>query len=114
MDYKKYANPLEYPKRPSAPIQPVAGTSQLYREYADALDRHEKEKHEYNLLKQKYSEKDAELYAQFKVDALKETGLWGHEAGNRAFLLAWELGHSAGYSEVFIHLERIAYVIKGE
>ena len=113
MDYSKYVNQMEYPKRPVEPIQPKNGIPQLYREYADALDIYNTQKKEYNHLRQKYNEKDSELYAAFKVDALKEVGLWGHEAGNRAFELAWDKGHANGYSEVFIYLEQIAYVVLG-
>lgn len=115
MDYSKYVNQLEYPAKPKPPIAPVSSaTAQAFRDHADALDRYSNAMNECILLREKYNDKNAELYAAFKVDALKEVGLWAHNAGNRAFEVAWDIGHANGYQEVFIHLERMAYVVLGE
>jgi hypothetical protein len=116
MDYAKYKNPYEYPKKPSKPVLPfgkAAESSDAYRRYAHDLDEYNKKLPAYNMFVEAYNKKDRELYEQFKKDAINEVGLEGHEAAERAFSYAWEEGHAHGYQEVMIHLERIAQVILG-
>lgn len=52
------------------------------------------------------------LNEEFKRDALEEVGLTDHPKAEKAWSFAWEEGRSAGRSEVFGYLDRIAEVLK--
>lgn len=41
------------------------------------------------------------LEDQFKVDLLADLGLTGHPKADKVYALAWQRGHSSGYSEVY-------------
>lgn len=44
----------------------------------------------------------------FKKEALKELGLENHPKAEKVFDLAWERGHSQGYTEVYLELQELA------
>jgi hypothetical protein len=112
MDFEKYVMPLKWPISPTRPKEPrFNGSSDEYRAFADQLDAWRKEVTDYDEQVKKCQQQQAENYAAFKVDALKEVGLWGHEAGNRAFEYANERGDT--YKETFEILTKMAYIILG-
>lgn len=59
-----------------------------------------------------YMKDQARLEAMFRTDALEAVGLTTHPKADKAFAYAWEHGHASGYSEVFIHLQDIAELLR--
>jgi len=51
-------------------------------------------------------------YDEFKADLLQAHGVTGNPKSDRAFSLAWEQGHSCGYSEVAIVFADLVELIK--
>lgn len=51
-------------------------------------------------------------YDEFKADLLQAHGVMGNPKSDRAFSLAWEQGHSCGYSEVAIVFADFSELIK--
>lgn len=78
MNFEKYKNPLEYPKK----LNLSAYTADL----------------------RKYKDKEREMYELFKRDALVDVGYLDSPIADVLFNKAWEYGHSFGYSEVYNHL----------
>lgn len=114
MDFAKYEHTLTYPSRPQKPQLPTGKateTGTAFREYADKLDKYAKQGELYEKQVQEYNAETAEIYGKFKVDALKETGLWGHEAGNRAFEFVWN--RQGNFNDAFYMLCDLAEVILG-
>lgn len=123
MDYTKYVNTLPYPKRPDKPKHPVApkkdATSSNYLEYAKQLEDYSKQLLEYEQVSLKkygedilkYDEENIRLQNQFKADALEEVGLTGHPKAEKAFSLAYEEGHSGGFSDIYCHLCNFAELL---
>lgn len=113
MDFEKYVNPLNYPTIPQKPTVPsnFKGDAQAFREHSEILEAYEKQLNDFEKFATAFDEKTAELYAEFKVDALKEVGLWKHDAGNRAFEYSYNKG--GNYNNTFYILTEIAYVILG-
>jgi hypothetical protein len=58
-----------------------------------------------------YQAEESRLCKLFHDDALAEAGLTGHPKAEKAFELAWSLGHAYGYSEVMGYLYQIAEVV---
>jgi hypothetical protein len=64
---------------------------------------------------QPYLKEEEKLLQNFKKDAILEAGLDpDNSMTGRAWDMAWELGHSNGYSGVYGYLRDIAYVINGD
>jgi hypothetical protein len=62
--------------------------------------------------KQKAHREDvARLNGEFKAAALAKTGLAGHPKADKAYAMAWDLGHASGLHEVLGYLEEIAEVL---
>lgn len=51
-------------------------------------------------------------YDEFKADLLQAYGVTGNPKSDRAFSIAWEHGHSCGYSEVAIVFADLVELIK--
>lgn len=60
---------------------------------------------------EKYSKDQFRLEDKFEKDAIEAVGLKGHPKAGKAYALAWEHGHSAGYSEVLNYLSEFAELI---
>jgi hypothetical protein len=60
----------------------------------------------------KYSDARNKLEAEFKADLFDEHGVTGHPKANRAFDIAWDHGHSSGYSEVANYFDDLADLLK--
>jgi hypothetical protein len=92
MDFERYENKLDSPKRP--------------KQQSDYI--------EWRKAKDIYDTEDIRLMLQFKDDAFKELNLidlplWQR---NRIWDLAYEHGHSSGYSEIWNELIDLAYLFK--
>jgi hypothetical protein len=66
-------------------------------------------------LEQPYFKEKQRLLQEFKKDALHAAGLDPADPmTERAYTLAWRLGHDYGHSAIYNYLWDIAYVIKGD
>lgn len=52
------------------------------------------------------------LTNEFKINALKELGIYQHPKASRCWELAWDYGHSAGFIEVFNYLDDLSELMK--
>ena len=59
-----------------------------------------------------YQAESKRLYEAFKKDLAHEYGLTGHPKFERAFAIAWDHGHSSGYSEVAIYFDELVELLK--
>ena len=58
-----------------------------------------------------YKKEEARLEQEFKNDAIEAVGLKGHPKAEKAYALAWDHGHSAGFSDVLGYLSEFADLI---
>ena len=58
-----------------------------------------------------YGADTARRHAEFKADVLEEVGLTGHPKADKVFEKAWEMCHSAGYSEVTNYMYDLADLV---
>lgn len=97
-----------YPNKPIQPTQPKHNaTPQDYRDYASALEVYANEQEEYNKLLKEYREKHMELETVVQKFMWKNTGLdtvVPEKYRAKVWSLAYDLGHSYGYSEIQNHL----------
>lgn len=61
-----------------------------------------------------WQRKQNELECKFKVDALRAVGLGDHRRGNKAYELAWSLGHANGLHDVYTYLDELAALLLGD
>jgi hypothetical protein len=66
---------------------------------------------EYKEKRRAYQAENTRIQQMFKEDALKETGLFGHPKADKAFHMAWDLGHASGYEEVVNYLRDLAELL---
>lgn len=59
-----------------------------------------------------WSDAQRAMTEQFRADLEQEHGLSGHPKADRLWSLAWEHGHSNGFSEVVLHYEEFAELVK--
>lgn len=52
------------------------------------------------------------VYAEFKADVLAELGISGHPKADKLYAMAWDRGHSEGYSAVFDRAEELSELIR--
>jgi hypothetical protein len=114
MDYSKYTNPIEYPKRPTKPVAPNTSNPEDFRNHATELEAYAKLLEKYKADKEEYDKYAVWKDQEFQIDALEDVGLTGHPLAERAFGYAWDEGHYAGKPEVYSKLTRIAQVILGD
>jgi hypothetical protein len=114
MDYSKYNNPIEYPKRPSKPVAPNSSNPQDFINHAKELEAYAYLLQKHKTCKEEYDKYSALKQQEFQVDAIEEVGLTGHPLAERAFGYAWDEGHYAGFPEVFSKLTCVAEMILGD
>lgn len=51
---------------------------------------------------------------QFRMDAMRELGLIGHDKADWIWGLAWKHGHEGGFEEVFSQMETLKSMVIGE
>lgn len=66
----------------------------------------------YKAALQAYGHETGRLEAQFKQDMFVELGIVGHPKADRLYSIAWEQGHSAGYSEILSYAWDMVDLIK--
>ena len=59
-----------------------------------------------------YNDRSNVLEHQFKLDLIAEFGLTNNPKAEKCFALAWNYGHSAGYSEVYNYFSELVELIK--
>ncbi len=113
MNYDDYKVTIPYPNKPSKPVMERVGReSQAICVYADAMEKWEKDMEDYQEALAIYREALRKLDERFKQDVLCENGLAGHPKAEKVWDLAWEEGHSSGYSEVANRVERLTELVK--
>ena len=58
-----------------------------------------------------YREEENKIYCQFKKDLLEEIGIANHPKAEQLFNMAWDRGHSNGYTEVLIEAEELSELL---
>jgi hypothetical protein len=84
------------------------------KEYRDAgcIIEEDFDKDAYYAETRKYRDLQNALEREFKADLFDEHGVTAHPKANRAFDIAWEHGHSSGYSEVANYFDDLADLLK--
>ena len=82
-----------------------------FRRHASELDKYENERESRQAAIDAYNAESRRLEDLFKRDALDDVGLFGHPKAEKAFNMAWDRGHSAGYSEVYSELQDLAELL---
>lgn len=103
MDYEKYKNEVPYPERPKKPVLTKGASPEEVREYADKLEAYNKGMVEYQTQWRLAQKGEADAVERFKIDLFKELDISNHPKREELFSLAWEYGHSFGFSEVYGH-----------
>lgn len=85
-----------------------------YNDYKNDLPypRHDLPKEEHATMRKAYRDRDKELKAKFRDDIEAEYDMTGHPKADKLWELAWEYGHSAGYSEVAIYYAELVELAK--
>jgi hypothetical protein len=100
----QYINRLPYPSRPTQKdideaMGNFTGTLLQVREEREATEV--RLLAEYREKQKQYQEEDYRLNLQFQADLAEDFGVTGHPKVDKLFSLAWEHGHSSGYSDVY-------------
>ena len=114
MDFTKYVNKMEYPKRalkPRLKDEYRRNVSEVEK-YAKELKQYEESLPAYSAARALYDAESLRLEELFYTDAIEEVGLTGHPKARQVFNYAWDLGHAYGYSEVVTHLSELAELVK--
>lgn len=105
--------------RPSRPKEPAIFrkcAADLTAEESRSLPRlkreHEQATKEYKEARDAYLRRQVELENEFKRDLEEEHGVTGHPKAERLFQIAWDHGHSAGFSEVLGWYSELAELIQ--
>lgn len=96
-----------YPEVPNRPRSYRLETPQEYRDYASSLELYANEKEEYGKLIKEYRERRMDLETIVQKFIWKNTGLdtvVPEKYRDKVWSLAYDLGHSYGYSEIQNHL----------
>jgi len=105
MDTNKYYEKLKsipYPDRPKKPVFPcAAATSKQLRSYADEVDVFTKARAEWLEKHKIFTEKQSEIYAEFKAELLKELGIENNPKAELLYSIAWHKGHSGGLCDIW-------------
>lgn len=103
------------PKRPAVLNKKVSEvTDEEFASLTETVKAYDAALEQYDAEYKAYTQDQSRLYQLFETEALKDVGLAGHEAERRAWDYAYEQGHSSGCSEIYNHLQEIAYVVLGK
>lgn len=67
---------------------------------------------EHARMRRAYQDDQRRLEEEFKRDALEDVGMTGHPKAELLWSKAWDLGHSAGYGEVYNYLADLVELVK--
>ena len=109
-DYKM--KPGEYPEKPEKPILKKDANSIEHRSHADLLEKYEDAMIFYKSQLESYNKKERDLYMKFKKDLYEEYDVTGNSKADKAYTLAYDYGHSAGYNEIEIYFSQLVELIK--
>lgn len=104
---KKHAE-LKYPDEPRKPRREDFVNNSTH---GKALDEWETLREDYRAATLAYSRAQDALTHEFKMALAKEYGVTKHPKLERCFSLAWEHGHSSGYSEVANYFDSFVSLI---
>ena len=105
LDDGRYTNKVPYEYTPV----PVDEDRMTVRQ---AKEHEENEKRKKQDQRRLHREEDTRLNALLRTDLEEEHGLVGHPKADRAWDLAWEHGHSSGYSDIIYYYEDFAELVK--
>jgi hypothetical protein len=109
LDFSKYENHLPYPNRPKKPMLADKHTVADVRKYAEDMEKYEADRVVFEEDRRKYNEKTVEVDEQFWKDVFDDFGIsQKHPKAALLRRLAWQQGHSAGYSEVYNYASELA------
>ena len=123
MNWDRYQNKLDYPKRPSRPVKPCLSTnspsSEEVSKYIEGLQVYKvalKEFEEgpwrnYRIEESKYEEESKRLFNLFKKECLEENGLGSHPKADKVWEVACREGGSGGLSDINVWVSCIAEVL---
>lgn len=103
---------VEYPSTPKKPYLKKNATAAEHRDYADYLETYEREMIIYKEKKRIYEVARKEKDDEFWKDAFEEIGIsQSHPKAEKLRSLAYERGHSSGYSDIYNELSDLAELI---
>lgn len=63
-------------------------------------------------IREAWGNEESRLTALFKHDCEKEFKIVGHQKADKLFQVAWSMGHSSGYSEVWNYYQELVELVK--
>jgi phosphomannomutase len=112
MNFDDYKNTMPYPSKPKKPHLNISHASQDVQQYFLALKKWESEMEIYRKEVAAYQKTDADLYVKFMQDIFDDLGIANNPKRDRLFSIAWDMGHSAGYSEVYHYASELVDLIR--
>ena len=107
-DFYKAKDNLKFPRKPTHPSSWCKKSdyeyeSDYYRALADACEEHESEQDVYKEKRKAYGAAQGQLDADFKEFCISEYMDAGvpREVSDMVYALAYDRGHSSGYSEIY-------------
>lgn len=96
----------KYPMKPYKPILSKTHSQETLEEYSSLFSKYEKEKADYDLIRNEYFAKSREIDSLIEKYIKEQSGLNSipEKYQQKVYSLAWEEGHSNGYSEVYNYL----------
>lgn len=79
---------------------------------ARASGLYAKAKAKYKSDMEEYRGKSKQREAEFKTDLLEEYGVTDHPKADKAFSIAWDIGHSNGFSEIEHYFTELLPLLK--
>lgn len=80
--------------------------------YDDVIAGKYQNRLDYSKDKAAYHREDARLTLQFEIDLAEEFGISAHPKRSTLWQIAWDLGHSAGYTEIFSYYSDLSRLLK--
>jgi hypothetical protein len=81
-------------------------------EHCGSVYKSEEGEKEYYEAVKKYHEEENKVYRLFKTCLFKYHGIESNEKTEKAYSIAWDQGHHAGFNEVAIKLDDIVELVK--
>lgn len=107
-EFTAKAQTIHYPEMPKKPERGEMSASA----YGRAVAKYEQAKDRARDVRLEYRAKQNECDEEFKAALAKELGLAGHPKYDLLFRMAWEEGHSSGYSEVANYADTFAELLR--
>lgn len=99
-------------KYPIAPAKPKQLPGESHTSYGGRLDQWELLRKTHSEAVSTYHAEQRQINADFAADLLAALGLTDHPKGNTLYSMAYERGHSSGYSEVALIAEELSELLK--